>query len=63
MLIAGANSLPVAAMEVSDLAWARDDYSATGRTLAIWLFIIELRIRLFLIDQSWSYPGGMTPQK
>jgi hypothetical protein len=53
----------VAAIEVSDFAWAKEDYSATGRTLAIWAFIIELRLRLFLIDQSWTYPGGMTPEK
>ncbi|EIE27253.1 ABC1-domain-containing protein [Coccomyxa subellipsoidea C-169] len=41
----------------------KDDYSATWRTIAIWAFIIELRTRLFFIDQAWSYPGGMTPEK
>ena len=65
--ICGRSSLPAAsptsAVEVGDFAWAKDDYSATWRTVAIWAFIIELRTRLFFIDQAWSYPGGMTPEK
>ena len=44
-------------------AWSRDDYSTTWRTVAIWAFIVELRARLFLVDQKWTYPGGMTPLK
>ena len=40
--------------------WARDDYSKTRRSIDIWSFVIALRIRATLLDQSWTYIGGMT---
>jgi len=62
-LVGSAAELPTPAVTVGDFAWARDDYSATWRTVTIWSFIIELRTRLFFIDQAWSYSGGMTAEK
>ncbi|KAI7839932.1 hypothetical protein COHA_006326 [Chlorella ohadii] len=43
--------------------WAQEDYSRRRRTLDTWSFVLTLRARLWLLDQAWSYPGGMTPEK
>lgn len=44
-------------------AWDQENYSVTKRTLDTWAFVITLRVQLFLLDQKWSYIGGMTPEK
>ena len=46
-----------------DFDWARDDYSPSLRTAAIWNFILTCRLRLTLDSQKWTYPGGMTPER
>lgn len=43
--------------------WAKDDYSASKRTLDTWSFVLTLRARLWLLEQPWSYPGGMNDEK
>lgn len=43
--------------------WANDDYSETKRTIDTWSFVLTLRARLWLLEQPWSYPGGMTEGK
>lgn len=57
---AGAKNPQVA---VRDFNWARDDYSPSLRTAAIWNFILTCRLRLTLDSQKWTYPGGMTPER
>ncbi|KAL3133809.1 hypothetical protein ABBQ32_008284 [Trebouxia sp. C0010 RCD-2024] len=47
----------------SDFRWARDNYNSTQRSLDIWSFIISLRVRLYLLDQKWSYVGGWAEDK
>ena len=42
----------------SEFRWAQDNYSSFQRTVEIWSFIITLRVRLFLIDQKWTYLTG-----
>ena len=51
------------ALAVADYDWSRDSPSKSRRTLAIWAFVIELRVRLSLVDQKWAYPGGFNAQK
>lgn len=43
--------------------WSQDDYSETKRTIDTWRFVLILRSRLWLLEQKWSYPGGMTDEK
>lgn len=43
--------------------WSQEDYSRRRRTIDTWSFVLTLRARLWLLDQAWSYPGGMTPEK
>lgn len=43
--------------------WAQESYSKRQRTLDTWSFVLTLRSRLWLLDQAWSYPGGLTPEK
>jgi hypothetical protein len=43
--------------------WSQEDYSRRRRTLDTWSFVLTLRARLWLLDQAWTYPGGMTPEK
>lgn len=43
--------------------WAQDNYSKTRRFVDTWSFVLTLRARLYLLDQPWSYPGGMTAEK
>lgn len=43
--------------------WAQEDYSKRQRALDSWSFVLTLRARLWLLDQAWSYPGGMTPER
>ena len=47
----------------SDFRWSRDNYSSTQRSIDIWSFIVSLRVKLYLIDQKWSYVGGWTEEK
>lgn len=42
--------------------WAQENYSKRQRTFDTWSFVLTLRARLWLLDQKWSYPGGMTPE-
>lgn len=43
--------------------WAQDEYSTTKRTVDVWSFVLTLRLRLFLLDKKWAYPGGITDEK
>ena len=43
--------------------WAKDDYSEVKRTIDTWSFVLILRAQLWLLEQPWSYPGGMTDEK
>ena len=43
-----------------DFKWAQDSYNVTQRTIDTWLFFSVFRTRLWLLDQKWSYPGGIT---
>lgn len=43
--------------------WSKDSYNSTQRSLDIWSFILSLRLKLWLLDQKWSYPGGWTETK
>lgn len=43
--------------------WAREDYSKTRRSIDIWTFALTLRVRATLLEQKWSYIGGMTEDK
>eukprot|EP00890_Picochlorum_soloecismus_P002160 jgi/Picsp_1/2945/NSC_01170-R1_protein kinase domain-containing protein len=43
--------------------WAKDDYNKTKRTIDTWSFVLTLRARLWLLEQPWSYPGGMDDAK
>lgn len=47
----------------SDFRWAQDDYNNTQRSIEIWAFIIQLRVRLTLMNQKWNYVGGYTDDK
>lgn len=47
----------------NDFRWARDNYNSTQRSIDIWSFIISLRVKLYLLDQKWSYLGGWTEEK
>ena len=47
----------------SDFKWAQDNYNSTQRSIEIWAFIIQLRVRLTLMEQKWNYVGGYTDEK
>lgn len=43
-------------------AWAQDNYSALQRSIDTWSFVLSLRVRLWLLDQPWSYgTAGANP--
>lgn len=39
----------------SEFAWAQDNYSTLQRSIDTWSFVLSLRVRLWLLDQPWSY--------
>jgi hypothetical protein len=43
-----------------DFRWAQDEYSTLERNAETWSFFAVFRARLWLLDQKWSYAGGMT---
>lgn len=47
----------------SEFRWAQDNYNSTQRSIEIWAFIVQLRVRLTLLDQKWTYAGGFTDEK
>ena len=61
--LAGAATALPPAIAVADYDWSTERPSKAWRTIAIWAFVLELRTRLFLVDQKWAFPGGFTPQK
>lgn len=55
----GEQGLPLRSYRYS---WAEESYSERRRTLDTWTFVLTLRTRLWLLDQGWSYIGGMTKE-
>ncbi|KAF8066232.1 ABC1K7 [Scenedesmus sp. PABB004] len=47
----------------ADYKWAQDSYNVTQRNVDTWAFFVVFRTRLWLLDQKWSYAGGMTDEK
>ena len=47
----------------SEFRWSQDTYNSTQRSIEIWAFIIQLRAKLFLLDQKWSYRSGFSEEQ
>jgi predicted unusual protein kinase regulating ubiquinone biosynthesis (AarF/ABC1/UbiB family) len=43
--------------------WSRENYSRHRRFLDIWAFVLQFLASRWLMGKSWSYRGGMTPEK
>jgi predicted unusual protein kinase regulating ubiquinone biosynthesis (AarF/ABC1/UbiB family) len=47
----------------SSYRWNRENYSRQRRFVDIWTFVGRFLSSRWLMKQSWSYRGGMTPEK
>ena len=63
MMVAGFDETPTDLAINYNYTWAEDNYSEMKRTIDTWNFVLTLRARLWLLEQKWSYPGGMTDEK
>ena len=43
--------------------WNRERYSRWRRSLDIWAFVLRFLAAQWLYEKSWSYRGGVTPEK
>jgi predicted unusual protein kinase regulating ubiquinone biosynthesis (AarF/ABC1/UbiB family) len=43
--------------------WSRDNYSRNRRYIDIWSFVFQFLASRSLMSKSWTYQGGMTPEK